>query len=143
MPRPAKPSRSNEYWENIKPARLAGYIDALPAKHELFYLAKLVAEGMMRKMDSESQLRYGRIREATMRYLVESQSEEDIVSMNVLYTPFIYLICKRFSTMQSFTFSHIFQQFIRYAGRQGPISFTSTDEVANLVQRFVDTIKKE
>lgn len=142
MRSPDKPGRSNKYWENIKPAHLAGYIDALPAKHELFYFAKLVAEGMMRDMSTESQFRYGRIREATMRYLVESQPQENVVSMDVLYTPFIYLMCKKFPTITSFTFSHIFQQFIRFAGKQEPISPTSADGVASLIQRFVGGIKK-
>jgi hypothetical protein len=140
MRRLVKPGRRNEYWENIDPQRLAEHIDALPAKHELFYFAKLVSEGLMRDMDSVSQFRYARVREGTMRYLVESQDEDDIISMELLYDPFFFIVCKLFPTMKTGTFSHIFQQFLRFVSKQVPAC--DEDEVCALIKRFVDRIKK-
>lgn len=133
---------NQSYWENINPKQLTAHIDALPAKHDLFYFAKLVAEGLRHDMDPVAQFRHARIWEGTMRYLSETQQEGDIARLELLYAPFFFISCKLFPSMKPGTFGHVFQQFVRFASASEQVPNISTGEATTLVQGFWNKIKK-
>lgn len=127
--------RDLEYWQCIAPATLAKYINEHPPVEGLYYFAKLVAEGTMREMDSEKQFRYARYTEATMSYLEKTQLESDVESMDMFYTPFIYMACKCIPELPPLTFANLFQQFIKYVSKQ-----PDTLGVADVIQNFIKQI---
>lgn len=134
-------SFQNEYWESIEPKALATVIDVLPSEEDLFYYAKLIADDLMRNLDADTEIQYARYVEGTITYLCMTQSKADVDSLADYYIPFIFVMTKLYSHIQTMTFAHLFQQFVKFASKQKPPE--GSDDVCTVIDIFMARLKKE
>lgn len=127
------------YWERIDSQKLAKSIDALPGEHDLFLFGRLVASGLMRELSTlELEVRYARLHEGTLRYLVATQHGEDFLSLALHYTPFIYALVKQLPTLSTIAFAQVFRQYVYFASQQDPV--TTAENIACQIANFIATL---